>query len=63
MSRENHSPVVSARGWLADYGGELSRDITAIRRIDRKKLALDIAARKLDLKLAKKYARNRLRLR
>ncbi len=48
--------------WLANYRAELRRAIAAIGRIDGKKLALDIAARRLDRALARNYARNRLRL-
>lgn len=59
MSRARRTPVVSARGWLADFGDRIARANAAIRRLDRKKLELDIAARRLELAAAKDYARNR----
>jgi DNA modification methylase len=52
-------PSTTHKVWLAHYGEELARDLAAIKRVDRKKVELDIQARTLDLKLAKKYARNR----
>jgi hypothetical protein len=55
-------PVRSGDNWLASFRDELKRDITAICRIDAKKVVLDIAARKADVKLARQYVGWRLRL-
>jgi DNA modification methylase/N6-adenosine-specific RNA methylase IME4 len=52
----------SSRKWLADFGGRISRAHAAICKLDRKKVELDIAARRLGLALAKDYARNRSEL-
>ena len=52
-------PSTTHKDWLAHYADKLARDLAAIKRVDCKKAELDIQARTLDLKLAKKYARNR----
>jgi hypothetical protein len=48
--------------WLASFRDELKRDTTAICRIDAKKVSLDIAARKADVKLARLHIGRRLLL-
>ena len=52
----------SSRKWLANFGGRIVRAHAAIWKLDRKKVELDIAARRLGLTLAKDYARNRQEL-
>ena len=48
-------PSTTHKDWLAHYADKLARDLAAIKRVDCKKAELDIQARTLDLKLAKKY--------
>ena len=45
--------------WLADFGARIARANAAIRKLDKKKVELDIAARRLELAAAKDYAHNR----
>ena len=54
-------PVTNEQ-WLADFGARIARANAAIRTLDRKKVEIDIAARRLDLAIARTYARNRPRL-
>ena len=48
--------------WLTTYRDQLRRDIATIARIDAGKIERDITARRLDVKLAQHYVRNRNRL-
>ena len=45
--------------WLADFGARIARTNAAIRKLDKKKVELDIAARRLELAAAKDYGHNR----
>ncbi len=48
--------------WLATFADECRQSVAAIRRIDRKKVDIDIAARKAEVAWIKGYIRRRPRL-
>ena len=56
------TPKSKDREWLAAYEAELARRNTVIDAIDRRKLAIDKRARRLEVAWAKIYVRRRARL-
>ena len=52
----------SSSDWLAAFTDECRQNVAVIRRFDRRKLAIDKAARRLDVEFATRYLRRRPRL-
>lgn len=52
----------ASQDWLAHFANECRRNIAAIRRLDRRKVDIDITARKAEVKWARGYLAHRPRL-